>query len=216
MGALPPFSLAARPCLVSPLPSTQVALGDLLALSHQDLGDRRSYPRLPWTFEELVGTRLSQPLHWRARHRHSPWGRAHGAWVAAPSNHGRALRAARMDRFPRPLLGPSFVIEHWVRVDHWPPADQLPWFGLELRHYRSDIASLEGQLAFLLEHWETCSCPAENRNITQQDILSTRKAVEGVLARMRQFAGRHDLEVSPDLLNSGLECMRQFTQFVLF
>jgi hypothetical protein len=203
--------------VLSPLPTTPVApdTAKQAGLAVFRGSDRLAYPPLPWTLEELVGST------WR------------NLSTGAPGTVIR-LQDALTCRGPRPQAimailygrqawidslgfwwGPSFVIEHWVRVDHWPPADQLPWFGVELREYRSDIAQLAAQLAFLLEHWETCSCPVENRNSKQQDIRSARKAVEGVLARLRQFAERHSLEVSPDLLNSGLECMRQPTQFAL-
>jgi hypothetical protein len=203
--------------VLSPLPATPVApaIARQAGLACCSGRDRLSYPPLPWPLEDLVGT------SWR------------NLFTGAPGTVIRLqdVPIARRMR-PQPIMavlygqrawadslglwwGPSFVIEHWVRVDHWPPPDQLSWFGVELGHYRGDIAHLEHQLAFLLEHWETCSCPVENRNLLRQDVQSARKSVEGVLARMRQFAGRFRLEVSPDLLNSGLERMRQPTQLSL-
>jgi hypothetical protein len=67
--------------VLSPRPATPVApeTAQQAGLAGFRGRDRLSHPPPPWTLEDLVGTRLSQPLHRRARHRHPPARRAHGA-----------------------------------------------------------------------------------------------------------------------------------------
>src|SRR5229473_4733218 len=91
-----------------------------------DLEASIAYPLLPWTLEDLPGT----------------------TWRHLPSGLPMRVDRIGIDEDGRPMpvpadeiVGPGeylpdlgswrndrFCIEHWVRVDHLPPAIQLAWF----------------------------------------------------------------------------------------
>jgi hypothetical protein len=174
---------------------------------------REHYPTLPWPLEELVGTAwrnlYTGSLKWVAR-----LGRSR------PQQKPRPYFATRLDwriwgDSPGLWWGKVFVIEDWVRIDHWPPAEQMPWFGTELRFYRESIAHLEGQLVHIAAHPDRALCPVENTAMFQEDLADHRKELGHVLARLRRFAAEHHLDIPPDILNSGVECARLPTQLAL-
>ena len=127
--------------IYSPLPAASAApevakQAGLAALRMR----REHYPPLPWPLEELVGTA------WR-----NLW-TGSLKWVArldsrTPQQKPHPYFATRLDwriwgDSPGLWWGKMFVIEDWVRIDHWPPSEQLPWFGTELHFHRACIAQL--------------------------------------------------------------------------
>ncbi len=178
--------------ICSPLPAepTSPEVAKQAGLAAIGVG-RERYPPLPWLLEELVGTAWRNPytgsLKWVAR-----------LECSHEKQKPRPYFATRLDwriwgDSPGLWWGKIFVIEHWVRVDHWPPAEQMLWFGTELRCHRESIAHLEQQLAEIVAHPERACCPVENTTMFQQDLAAHRKALGHVLERLRRFATEHHL-----------------------
>ena len=73
-----------------------------------------------------------------------------------------------------------FCIEHWVRVDHLPPAIQLAWFRTEIAHRRA-------QTMLVCLDW------LARKHAEEEAAVALRLA--------RAFAEQHGLPLSPDLLS---------------
>jgi hypothetical protein len=176
---------------------------------------RKRYPPLPWQMEDLVGT------IWRNLYTGAP-GTAICLEEVSCSGRPRlrpvmavpACRGAWIEDLGL-WWGPDYLIEHWIRVDHWPPSDQLPWFGVELRDYRWSIAHLEQQIAYIEAHWGGVSCPVENRNSLRREVQSHRREIMHIEQRLRLFAEQHHLMIPLELLNSGLPYALGPTQLTL-
>jgi len=100
-----------------------------------------------------------------------------------------------------------FMIEHWIRVDHWPAEAQLDCFGLELAFHRWMMAWCEQAIAFY---------QGRATGMYEEYLAEHRRELPGVLARLLQFAETHRLAIPLDLLNTGLESARQPAQLLLW
>ena len=197
--------------LYSPLPTEPVdALAALAA--YRENQDRDRFPALPWAMEELAGS-LWRNLHTGTLSRVGE--------VVVVEDGGLSPRfdseLAWTHHGPGYWWGGRYVIEHWIRVDHWPVAMQLAWFGVELAHHREAMRRYEERIAALGASPEKSSTAAQNRRMYRESLGGEQKKLRQAIGRMRQFAERHGLEVSLDLLNSGLvQGTPQPVQMLLF
>ncbi len=142
---------------------------------------RPSYPAWPWAIEELHDT----------------------AWRNLQGGGIRQVLSIH-ERLGRPVLDQGeiigfwaddrFVVEHWVRVDHLPPATQLLWFGMELAYWRSQANS------------KACRTRAK----------SPEQEIDRVTREARAFALCHGLCAEPDVLNAGINTLPGSVQMALF
>jgi hypothetical protein len=191
-----------EPRIVSPLPGAPIERSQLLRLPTLDFGERSNYPQLPWKLSELVG---------------STWRNLHAGTleqVDRIDDTGHRPLPCFHPRFPGSRQSPGFwwgdgcfMIEHWIRVDHWPAEAQLDCFGLELAFHRWMMAWCEQAIAFY---------QGRDTGMYEEYLAEHRRELPGVLARLRQFAETHRLAIPLDLLNTGLASARQPAQLLLW
>ncbi len=170
-----------------------------------DRRDRRQdFPNALWTMTELIGTT------WRNVHtgcqvmvdqvRADGFGNSHLC---------RGLSSVGHDGLyphPRDSVGiwiyDRYVVEHWVRVDHWTPAEQLPWYALRIARSRDEIATRRAEAARIKANWHTTSCASINYNLCLKDIQREHACLRARLDEIHAVAAQHGLAVTPDLVNA--------------
>ena len=174
---------------------------------------REEYPALSWNIRELVKSQWRNvhmgTLNIINRIEDGPGGRP---FPCFPSRFGS------LDNRESPGFWwvQHFIIENWLRVDHWPPVAQLPWFGLELRRLRDLIAQYETKLRDMEQSPSTDLPWVINRDQCQQDILYYQRQVKYALQRLQNFVSHHKLQIPVSLLNEGIELSKKPQQMNLF
>lgn len=167
--------------------------------------DRRpEFPTAPWTMAALIGTT------WRNLHTGSVVtvdqvhadGFGHPHLCAGLSAYGNDA----LYPHPRDHIGiwidDRYVVEHWVRVDHWSPAAQLPWYALRIARFRDAIAQSQASAAEIQANWARTSCASTNYHLALRAATSAQAELPGALDDLHAFAARHGLAVTPDLINA--------------
>jgi ribosome modulation factor len=151
-------------------------------LGNKFLEARDIAPALPWTLDQLAGTRWIN-IFTGQEEAIGPicidrWGQA----VAPRADDPFACTAD--DPFRRYInaLGlwwnDRYVVEHWIRSDIWEPAQRLVWFSTELAHIRSSSISIG-------------------------DPERQKKREREALAKQQQFADQHGLVLTTEQINAG-------------
>ncbi len=93
-----------------------------------------------------------------------------------------------------------FVVEHWVRVDHWTPAEVFLWFVVAVAHRRDRIAQAQEYLDDLRRNARG-SCYATNLRAHESEVQSETKRLHAALTRLHAFATQHGFAVTTEMVN---------------
>jgi hypothetical protein len=166
---------------------------------------RDDYPTLPWTMQALREAQLRN-IHTGSlvqlsnRVQADGWGNPHlvedRPWVGWNDER-------------RPYLSSvgiwwsygRYLLEHWVRVDHWVPAEQLPWFAKQIAYHRDQIARHRAEAEEIQQHPERHSCASSNYQLRLREIAHQQAQLREALSQLRAFAEAHGLAVTPELIN---------------
>jgi len=138
---------------------------------------RDTAPALPWTIDQLPGSRWVN-IYTGRETAIGPigidrWGQA----VAPYANESFAsLPGAQYINTLGLWWSDRYVIEHWIRCDHWEPAQRLVWFGAELQDIRRSSSG---------------------------DPERHKKLERAALAKQQRFADQHGLVLTTEQINAG-------------
>jgi hypothetical protein len=148
-------------------------------LGNKFLEARDTALALPWTLDQLAGTRWINIYT----------GREEAIGPICIDRWGQAVAPYANDPFARIADDPRsqylntlglwwsdrYVIEHWLRCDHWRPEQRLVWFGAELAHIRGNANDPEWQ----------------------------KKHEREALAKQQRFADQYGLVLTTEQINAG-------------
>ncbi len=149
---------------------------------------------LPWPMEELVGTA------WRnlpTRSLCTVVGLA-PADVNHPQNGLAPISEHKNCKFVfRWNLGvrheDRLVVNHYVRVDHLPPAVQLAWFDVELDYYAAQLLRYEGEMIRMYQNPDSYSCWGVNLRHEQEEFTEQVQEAKRTLRDRAAFARLYNL-----------------------
>lgn len=140
---------------------------------------RDTAPALPWALDQLPGSRWLN-IHTGREATIGPigidrWGQPVAPYANDPFSHTAADPRSQYVITLGIWTSDRYVIEHWLRCDHWEPEQRVVWFGGQLAHIRHSRNDREGR----------------------------RTAERAALAEQQRFADQHSLVLTTEQINAG-------------
>ena len=79
--------------------------------------------------------------------------------------------------------GSRFVVEHWIRVDHWTPAEVFPWCVVAVAYHRDCVAEAQGT------------------TLWRSGVQLETKLLNAALTQLHAFAAQHGFAVTTEMVN---------------
>lgn len=179
---------------------------------------RESYPCLPWSLEDLIGSIWCNvhtgALEYVERIELGP------AWAGGALIPCFPMKNSVFGRFDGPGFWgwKQFLVEHWVRIDLWPLSWQLCWFSVALRFHRERIAWHGAMIEALgpkptgndLTRW------TYNHKLHRGEQVEHQQKLQATLQEIHQFAKNHQIPIPRELVNEGIGSGKTPEQMSLF
>jgi hypothetical protein len=171
-----------------------------------DDGDPRDhFPACATDMHDLIGTT------WRNIHTASAvevgpvladrWGSPHLCGRRWSHEEDRPQRYRQLNESIGIWMHGHYAVEHWVRVDHWAPADAIQWYVLAVAVQRDHIAAAQRRAAEIRANWHTTSCASFNLRLAETTARRHTEQLAVALRELHAFADEHGLLVTTDIAN---------------